>query len=141
MAGKVTRTVDDRFWEKVKKTDTCWNWTAARFKSGYGAFRIGGRDGATVYAHRFSYELLAGPIPEGLPIDHLCRNVRCVNPDHLEPVTQAENTRRADGGGYNRRKTHCPRGHEYNDANTYVGKSGSRFCRACDKQRPRRKGW
>lgn len=133
MAGKVTRSIDERFWEKVKKTDTCWNWTAARFPTGYGAFRAPDR---VLYAHRVAYELLIGPIPGGLHIDHLCRNRRCVNPAHLEPVAPAENVRRGNSGKLQARRTHCPRGHEYN-----VGKSGSRFCRVCDRSRPRRKGW
>lgn len=81
-----------RFWWYVAKTDECWNWTGGTTK-GYGSFTDTNR--RKVYAHRFSWELHRDPIPEGLVIDHLCRNTLCVNPDHLEPVTQQENVRRA----------------------------------------------
>lgn len=88
-----TLTLADRFWAKVEKSDSCWLWTGALFPSnGYGALHL---DGAAVPAHRVSYELNVGPIPDGLTIDHLCRVRACVRPDHLEPVTQAENLRRA----------------------------------------------
>jgi hypothetical protein len=80
-------------------------------------------------AHRLSYEHHVGPIPDGLQIDHTCRNRKCVNPEHLEPVTNAENTTRQDHA--ERRKTHCPKGHPYDEANTYVDPSGARRCRAC----------
>jgi hypothetical protein len=82
-----------RFWSYVEKTEDCWLWVGAIGSSGYGRLKVAGRD---VGAHRFAFELLVGPIPEGLTIDHLCRNRPCVKPDHLEPVTLAENTRRAN---------------------------------------------
>ena len=81
-----------RFWSYVEKTDGCWEWTGAKDGDGYGHLTIAGR---VVGAHRFAYELLVGPIPEGLEIDHLCRNRACVKPADLEPVTRAENLRRA----------------------------------------------
>ena len=84
-------------------------------------------------AHRMIYELLVGPIPDGLEIDHLCRNRGCVNPGHMEPVTHRENLMRGDTvAAANPAKTHCIRGHPYDDENTY--RYGShRYCRACNK--------
>lgn len=89
--GRRLENIEIRFWNKVNKTDACWNWTGAKFYRGYGCFRLNGQ---SVLAHRVAYELVHGPTPMGLVIDHLCRNTLCVNPDHLEPVTNAENVRR-----------------------------------------------
>lgn len=125
--------VMDRFWSKVEKTDGCWNWTAVKNQKGYGRFKL---DGRLRSAHRVSYEMCVGPIPDGLVIDHLCRNPSCVRPDHLEAVTSGENTRRGDTGKHERERTHCPRGHEYNETNTRIYK-GWRHCRACDRDRKR----
>lgn len=129
------RPIADRFWEKVERSDTCWLWTAALSPSGYGAFQTGER---VVRAHRFAYELVVGPIPDGLQIDHLCRVRRCVNPEHLEPVTQAENLRRGTAAtavaAYWAAQTHCKRGHEFTPENTYRG-TGRRVCRACCRLR------
>jgi hypothetical protein len=90
--GKRPIAASARFWPKVNKGETCWLWQGA-VATGYGVFNAG--SGKAVYAHRFAYEELVGPIPNGLTLDHLCRTPRCVNPEHLEPVTQAENSRRA----------------------------------------------
>lgn len=97
-----TPSVDARFWDKVDKRGPiptwapflgrCWVWTAGRFPSGYGCFKLNGK---STLAHRVAYEWLIGPIPEGLEIDHLCRVRGCCNPAHLEPVTPAENVQRA----------------------------------------------
>lgn len=81
------------FWARVDKGVGCWEWTRSLTTAGYGNLRL--PDGRYGYAHRMSWELSRGPIPDGLTIDHLCRNRKCVNPEHLEPVTQAENNRRA----------------------------------------------
>lgn len=162
----------------------CWEWTAYRMKKGYGQMMWAGK---AWLAHRFSYVAFKGDIQEGLTIDHLCENKRCVNPDHLEPVTALENYRRADESQkfgakkklckkghplsgdnlyirpdgkraciackaidarsyrekkkgsplliHNRDKTHCPRGHLYNQENTHVDTNGSRRCKTCQRER------
>lgn len=130
-----------RFWSKVNKTDGCWEWTGALVR-GYGSFRADGHN----LAHRFSYEALVGPIPAGLVIDHLCRNKACVNPAHLEPVTQAENVLRGDGPQVTRERyaarTHCKNGHEL-PADAPVVRSGTgrtyRLCTACKLASARRR--
>jgi hypothetical protein len=97
--GRVPKPEAERFWPQVDFDGPggCWLWTGQANKGGYGAFSVGSRyDGNRrgVRAHRWAYEALVGPIPEGLQLDHLCRNPPCVNPAHLEPVTHAENMRR-----------------------------------------------
>jgi len=126
-------TVDERFWSKVRKTETCWLWTASKTWDGYGQFA---RDGRLVKAHRWSWEQLRGPIPDGLVIDHLCRVRACVKPDHMEVVTIRENTNR--GRSANRDKTCCPAGHSYAGDNLYVNPDGERICRACRNEGKRK---
>lgn len=118
-----------RFWSKVDKSGDCWVWTSAHFPNGYGTFGIGGR---SFLVHRLSYTWSVGPIPDGLIIDHLCRNRACVRPSHLEPVTYSENLRRGVGcGAYNAAKTHCKMGHPFNETNTRTSADGGRRCRIC----------
>ena|SRR5665213_1639299 len=84
-------------WRRINKTDTCWLWTGRRLQKGYGRMTLpeGSRgEVREALAHRFMYEMLVGPIPEGMHLDHLCRNTRCVNPAHLEPITRADHARR-----------------------------------------------
>lgn len=119
-------------WERlvIKVDDGCWLWTGATQAGGYGRFF--GEDRKAVLVHRWTYEHFVGPIPDGLTIDHLCRNTSCVNPDHLEPVTREVNAHR---GNPNAGKTHCTNGHEFTPENTYVPpkRPGVRACRACRK--------
>jgi hypothetical protein len=149
MVFKKTQTPAFRFFAKVAVSpDGCWEWMAQRCTPpvlSYGRFWF---DGKSVMAHRFCYELLVGPIPDGAELDHLCRNPPCVRPDHLEPVTSLENVARAErpdpkvwanNGAHNRVKTHCPKDHELTPENTYIQDRGngkvSRSCIICREER------
>lgn len=94
--GKIPSPIHERFWAKVNKTETCWLWTGAKIGKGYGMFWIGPtlRSEHFSVAHRYAYQLLVGPIPHKKQLDHLCRVKLCVNPKHLEPVTNRENCMR-----------------------------------------------
>lgn len=126
----------NRFWERVNidmvDTDACFPWLGPVTPKGYGRvkfYRVGGM----FYAHRVAYSLTRGPIPDGLTIDHTCRNRRCCNPEHLEPVTSRVNTLRGEGiTAQLARKALCKHGHELS------GDAGRRVCRTCQRLRPQR---
>lgn len=133
--------LDELIIRTVRFTDTgCWEWTGRSCK-GYGRLSIKGTDHL---AHRLAYEVFIGPIPEGLVLDHVvargCRTTLCVNPNHLEAVTQAENLARSANTmqAIKRTWTHCVNGHPFNAANTRWEKRGVRKCRTCHAARMRR---
>ena len=133
----------ERFWPKVEKTATCWIWQGAKDSRGYGSIGTGGRAGSKVKAHRAAYEMVIGPIPEGSQLDHLCRVRACVNPSHLEPVTNRENSLRGESPGARVIRTgQCLKGHEMTEENTRrrnsrPGNLNGRSCRECDRIRRR----
>lgn len=124
-----------RFLQKVDKAGECWVWTSTKDRMGYGKFWVRGLQ-KSLLAHRVAFMWYVGPIPKGFDIDHLCRNPSCVRPDHLEPVTRAENLRRGLRGVLT---THCPYGHDYSlPGNVYLNKRGHRHCAVCTRERQRR---
>jgi HNH endonuclease len=136
----------ERFWAKVNKDGPipehrpdlgpCWVWTGRRNSEDYGRLSV---EGHGERAHRFGYALLVGPIPTGLVLDHLCRNTLCVNPAHLEPVTDRVNVLRGIGPtAQHARATHCVRGHPLSGANLYLNPEGERRCRICKREDDRR---
>ena len=129
-------TLIQRWAAKVRLPDTsegCWIWTAARQKGGYGS--IGSGLGSTILAHRYAYQLFVGDVPDGMELDHLCRNTACVNPNHLEAVPHRVNMLRGlTVAAAHAAKTCCPRGHAYDEANTRVYR-GQRHCRACHREK------
>jgi hypothetical protein len=143
--GRQARPVGERFWSKVNKAGPvpdyaphlgrCWLWTGYLDPAGYGGFSPGTRKSMPgVRAHRWAYQDVRGPIPDDLPLDHLCRVRSCVNPAHLDPVTIGENCRRGAAV-----RTHCPHGHPYSGDNLYITRQGARACRECGRQAVRRR--
>lgn len=125
-------------WSKfVILSNGCWQWTGGVRPNRYGRQRV---NNVTYQVHRLAYELAVGPIPDGLHLDHLCRNTLCINPLHLEPVTCRENLMRGIGpASVNSKKTHCNHGHPFDEINTSIKRNGHRRCRACE--RLRREAW
>lgn len=128
-----------RFADRVLIDTECWLWDGFIQRTGYGWFWMRGRN---VLAHRAAYELFVGPVPDGLQLDHLCRVRRCVNPSHLEPVTLQENTARGESlNAVNAAKSHCLRGHPFDERNTYAYQDprgrARRICRECVRIRGR----
>lgn len=124
--------IERLFSRVLVQPNDCWLWTGALTRKGYGAIGEGGKRGRTLQVHVVAYQLLVGPVPKGLELDHLCRVRNCVKPSHLEPVTHAENLRRRH---HSTRKSlnECPRGHPFTMDNTYVRPDGTRRCRACKR--------
>ena len=130
----ITQKTIDRFWSKVEFTTDCWLWNGIKNNNGYAGFGYGKR--TWIGAHRFVYELYNGEIPEKMVVDHLCRVRHCVNPHHMEVVTQRENLLRGKTiPAIHSQKTHCVRGHELKGDNLYSPKDGSRQCQICRTMR------
>ncbi len=131
--------IEEPPWRNIDASGPCWEWTGKAHRGANKKYAGAKYQGRTWGAHRLIWTLLVGEIGEGLQLDHLCKNETCVNPDHLEPVTPAENVRRGATGQYqtkpNLKKTHCPQGHPYSGDNLRLRKNGHRTCRTCDNAR------
>jgi hypothetical protein len=127
------RTPFQRFWAKVHihLVTGCWEWQGGHNQYGYGCFALTHEKNAL--AHRYAYETFVEPIPDGLQIDHLCRNRNCVNPRHMEPVGLRENLVRGERSNQYKGRTHCRAGHEYTPENTRINPHGIRLCRTCHR--------
>ena len=150
--------VIERIRRRIKEIEGgCWEWQGALSTAGYGRIAWAHAPHKMTYAsvHRVLYTVDVGPIPKGLDLDHLCRVRRCVNPEHLEPVSRSENLLRGDTVPARRAAvTRCPRGHEYSPENTLVSRRGQRSCKECtyaanrayyhanrDRRRAQNKAW
>lgn len=136
LPGKTPKLTTIRLVNMMHRENTCWVWDGAVTKDGYGkTFIMIGKYQKNILAHRLSYQVFVGDIPEGLTLDHLCRVKSCINPDHLQPVTMAENLLRAKTipTTINANKTHCKNGHPFDDENTihYINKKNGRPARGC----------
>lgn len=126
--GRTIVPIEDRFWAKVNKTASCFEWTAYRNADGYGIF-------AGVGAHLWAYRHFIGPVPDGCELDHLCSNRACVRLDHLDPVPHRENVLRGNGlAAQQARQTHCKHGHEFTPENTRVRANRKRDCLTCERE-------
>lgn len=128
----VTKPVEPRLNAySVRRENGCIDWTRAKGRFGYGVIRVSGK---IREAYRVAYEFYRGPVPTGLVLDHLCRNPACINPDHLETVTQAENIRRGMlPNNLIHKSGRCSHGHEMSGGNLHVSPKGVRVCRACSR--------
>lgn len=136
--GDIRPAADRLIGKFAENSQGCWIWTGHRLRTGYGAIVAGGTGGKTLYAHRVMFEAVYGQIPEGLQIDHICRTRACVNPAHLEAVTQRENILRGESvTARHARQTHCKHGHRFTPENT-IHKRGGRECRTCAREYLRR---
>lgn len=135
--SRPARPLEERLFEKIDAAGPCWLWTAAKNRGGYGVISRG-RGGGVAIVHRLVWGLLAGPIPEGTELDHLCRVRACCNPDHLEPVTRAVNVARGAQRAGVPRKTHCKRGHAFTPENSRPNGNHGRACRECVNDANRR---
>jgi hypothetical protein len=131
--GPKPKSALDRVFQHVSYDGGCWRMTRLLTSHGYAAVQDGGR---RVMAHRLVYEALVGPIPDGYFADHLCRYPACINPLHIEPVPPSVNSQRGTTGAHLKSRTHCPKGHPYDEANTYV-LDGRRYCRECGRSSSR----
>lgn len=124
------KTIVESFLSRYKKASNgCWNWVGSKDSDGYGKFIYKKKQ---MSAHRFSYLALVGEIINDLTVDHICKNIACVNPNHLRLLTMRENLMSSNApSAVNARKTHCKNGHQFSKENTYITKRGGRTCRAC----------
>lgn len=133
VAKEAVRKRKNQWQFEIDEKTGCWNWLRAASDKGYGNYLIISKGAMQYKAHRVYFQELRAKIPNGLTIDHLCRNTKCVNPNHLEPVSMRENLLRGNGvAGINYRKTHCIHGHKFTPENTRPERNG-RSCRACKK--------
>ena len=137
-SGRAKRSLESRFWSKVSVggLSQCWQWNGSKNQKGYGKVATD-ETGTLDYAHRVSVRLSGREIPQGMEIDHQCRNTSCVNPNHLRVVTHLVNVRCSRVGQHFRNKVACPKGHPYDASNTMLRTTPSggigRACRACNR--------